>query len=176
MLMKNNFKLKSNIKVFVNSYLIKNSKFSFSSTTPSCSTTLTTKEIINQRDQHFRSLLLKKEKLTSNELSNVARVLYKNKNNITEEEARKFDDQALLLTKSLDNQQLRQVISYYVFTNKVNKFVNYEINQRYKTIGLKDYTQVHVGNDVQAKFFLFLFGIRNGFFKILSKVTGLSLK
>lgn len=135
-----------------------------------------TKQLILQRDQHFRSILLQKENLTPNELSNVARVLYKNKTNITEEEAKRFDDQALVLTKSLDNQQLRQVMSYYIFTNKVNKFVNYEINQRYNVVGLKDYTGVHVGNNIQAKFFLFLFGIRNGFFKLLSKVSGLSLK
>ena len=134
------------------------------------------KELILQRDQHFRSILLKKEKLSSSELSNVARVLYKNKCNITEEESKRFDDQAMILVKTLDNQELRQVISYYTFTNKVNKFVNYEINQRYKTVGFKDFTNVHVGNDIQAKFYLFLFGIRNNFYKILSKVSGLSFK
>ena len=121
-------------------------------------------------------MLLNKEKLTANELSNVARVLYKNKSNITDEEVKRFDDQALILSKSLDNQQLRQVMSYYIFTNKVNKFVNYELNQRYQVVGLKDYTTMHVGNNIQAKFFLFLFGIRNGFFKLLSKVSGVSLK
>lgn len=135
-----------------------------------------TRDLVSQRDQHFRSLLLSKPNLSTVELSNVARVLYKNKSSITDEEAKRFDDQALVLTKSLDHQQLRQVMSYYVFTNKVNKFVNYEINQRNRIVGLKDYTSVHVGSNIQSKFYLYLFGIRNCFFKILSKATGLSLK
>ncbi len=76
-----------------------------------------TLNLIKERDNHFRSLLINKDKdsLTTNELANIARVLAKENVSITDDEMKKFDDAALSLAKSLDNQQLRQVISLYVF-------------------------------------------------------------
>lgn len=129
---------------------------------------------INERDNYFRSLL-KKEKLNANELGNIARVLTKQPN-LEEFEIKKFDDQTVALAKQLDYLQLRQVINYYAMTNRENKFVFYELNQRYKQVGLQDYTHIINRNTIHTKVILFLFGLRNNLFNIASKITRINLK
>lgn len=131
---------------------------------------------IKARDQFYRDLLLTNNSLSENELSNIARVLVKDASSITEEEVKKFDDQALALAKNLDNQQLRQVISYYVFTNKTNKFVFYELKERNDKIGLKDYIHDIREEGLIQKAYVSAFQFRNCLFNSISKITGIKLR
>lgn len=135
-----------------------------------------TLNLIKERDNQFRSLLLSQETLTTNELSNIARVLRKNRD-VKVEEEKKFDEQALALTKKLDTEELRQVINYYVTLEKENKFVFYEINQRYQQVAPKDYTNELIKSDcIQVKTWLSIFQLRNRLFRCFSNKTGILLK
>lgn len=129
---------------------------------------------IKQRDLYFKNLLLSKQTLTPNELSNIARVLVKIGS--IEEENKRFDEHALTLSKELDNQQLRQVMSYYIFTKRDNKFVFYELNQRFKSVGYKDFVPKQNNLGYISRTYHLLFDIRNKFFKLVSNVTGIKLQ
>lgn len=139
---------------------------------------LSTLNLIKERDNHFRSLLLEKDKdvITPHEFANIARVLAKDNVDISDDEMKKFDDVALGLVKNLDNQQLRQVISLYVFKNKTNKFVFYELRERQQKVGFKDNSpQLEKENFFQS-LYLKAFQFRNRVMESISSITGLKLK
>lgn len=137
---------------------------------------ISTVELIKQRDNHFRSLLLTKENLTTDELANIARVLTKSNQEITNDEMTKFDNAAISLSKSLDNQELRQVMSLYVFKQKSNKFVFYELKERQSQVGLKDYTPKLDKESRVTTGYVKAFQLRNQLFSFISNITGLRLK
>lgn len=130
---------------------------------------------LKQRDQHFLNLLKQTDfkNIGTNELSNIARVLSKtNENNDVMLKA--FDEMVVNQAKNLDAQELRQITSYYVMTNRNEKFVFYELNQRYKKLNIKNIDWYNRGKI--HTFWLSLFGLRNKFIRILSSLSGVSLK
>jgi hypothetical protein len=137
---------------------------------------ISTVEKIKRREQYFRDLLLTKENLSPEELGNVARVLKKKPMSITEEEIKKFDEQALNLTRELDNQQLRQVMSLYVFTKRSNDHVFSEIQERNKKIAYKNYVPQYEKQGIVEAGYIKLFHLRNKIFEFISNTTGLKLK
>lgn len=132
--------------------------------------------VIKERNNYYRELLKSKDSnsFTPDELGNIARVLYKS-DNILEEEIKKFDEISLNLVKILDNQQLRRVMNFYIFTNRQNKYVFYEIKERNKLIALKDYTPCLQKESGIQSAYIKLFHLRNRFFKYFSKVSGIEL-
>lgn len=133
--------------------------------------------LIKERNNYYRELLRTKDStsFTPEELGNIARVLYKS-DNVPEDEIKKFDEISLNLVKKLDNQQLRRIMNFYIFTNRQNKYVFYEIKERNKLIVLKDYTpSLQKESSIQSAY-IKLFQIRNRFFKYFTKVSGIDLK
>ena len=128
-----------------------------------------------QRDQHFLNLLKQTDsnKISTYELSNIARVLSKSNDN-NESTLKQFDEIVLNQAKNLDAQELRQVTSFYVMSNRNDKFVYYELNQRYKKLNLKGIDFYNRGKI--HSFWLRLFGLRNKFINLVSKFSGVSLK
>lgn len=130
---------------------------------------------LKQRDQHFLNLLKQTDfkNIGTNELSNIARVLSKtNENNDVMLKA--FDEMVINQAKNLDAQELRQITSFYVMTNRNEKFVFYELNQRYKKLNIKNIDWYNRGKI--HTFWLSLFSLRNKFIRVLSSFSGVSLK
>lgn len=160
--------MKSRITLLTNQYLY-STKRKFSTSFKSAS------HLILERDAYFKNLLTSKTNFTSDEITNIARVLGKSKQSeITKDEEKKFDNLALENAKRLDPEELRQVINYYIKQNRSNSAVFYELNQRHKTVGYQNYH--FKDNSIHAKFYNYLFDWRNYFFKKISNLSGIKLK